>query len=295
MRRIYAPRECRRTWGWLVSAGPSLWLHAVRAATVHRVDAPELFSAELARRGLRHAAGPLPGQVDIWTGGMRLEVSVENLARRLSGGENDALLVAQFTDHVITAARPAALTTQGLYWFLEPSDYQVSAGYRAAVSPQLDRVLVHVSTDGALISWVTGPALSELGLSAEVAAQRAWSNLDTALHRAQQVIIPAPGDVTVLSFASDLPSKASLLLAPSLRAAISSITGWPVLAIAPDRDFTCIWDAAHPHLTGRLAGIVTREHARAPYPLSAEVFQISDSIKAIGRYQRHTGTRPASQ
>jgi hypothetical protein len=164
---------------------------------------------------------------------------------------------------------------------------QVSAGYRATVSPRLDRVLVHVSADGALISWITGRALSESGLSAEAAAQRAWSNLDTALQHAQQVTIPAPGGVTVLSFTSDLPSKASLLLAPSVRTAISSTTGWPVLAIAPDRDFTCIWDATHPHLIGRFAGIITREHARAPYPLSAEVFQINDSIKAIGRYQPH--------
>ena len=80
-----------------------------------------------------------------------------------------------------------------------------------------------------------------------------------------------------------LPSKALLLLAPSLRAAISPITGWPVLAIAPDRDSTCIRDAAHPWLTGHPSAITTREHARAAYPLSAEVFQISDSIKAIGR------------
>lgn len=33
-----------------------------------------------------------------------------------------------------------------------------------------------------------------------------------------------------------------------------------------------------------MSGVVRREHARAPYPLSPEIFQISDSLRVIGAY-----------
>jgi hypothetical protein len=215
--------------------------------------------------------------------GTRLVVSLDNLARQLAGGEDDLQQVAWFTDQVIAAARPAALTTDGLYWFLEPRDYQVAPDYREQVSPRLDRVLVHA--EGALIRWATPQALSDMGVPVEAASQHAWSNLDTALARAEPVTYPAPGGATLLSFAAALPSKASLLLAPSLRAAVEDTVGWPVLAVAPDRDFLYLWGAGYRDLVDRLGGVVTREHAQAPYPLSTEIFEIGDSIRALGRYQ----------
>jgi hypothetical protein len=249
------------------------------------VDPLEGFEAELAARGLRHAVDVSSGRCVIWVHGARLMVSLDNLARQLTGTEHDREQISWFTDQVLAAAQPASLTAEGLSWCLEPSHYQESAEYRAAVSPRLDRVLVHADAAGAPIHWITPRHLSELGLSAEAAAQRAWANLDAALRQAAQLTNPAPGGVTLLSFASGVPSKASLLLAPSLREAISDVAGWPVLAVAPDRDFVYIWNASHRELISRLGGVVTREHGRAPYPLSTEVLHISDTIHAIGSYQ----------
>ena len=251
-------------------------------ATVQLV---ELFEAELARRGLRYSAAPPPGRCVVWVDGTRLVVSLGNLARQLTGAEDDAQRVSWFTDQVIASAQRASLTTDGLYWFLEPGGCQDGADYREPVSPRLDRVLVHADAAGALIRWMAPHALTEMGLSADAASQHAWSNLDTALARAKQVSYPAPGGATLLSFATALPSKASLLLAPSLRTAVEGAVGWPVLAVAPDRDFVYVWNAGYRDLIGRLGGVVTREHARAPYPLSAEVLEIGDSIRAIGSYR----------
>jgi len=143
---------------------------------------------------------------------------------------------------------------------------------------------VHADPGTALIRWITPRVLSELGLSAGEASERAWSNLDAALQRAAQVTTGPVDGITLLGFAADLPSSASLLLAPSLREAVSDVTGWPVLAVAPDRDFVYVWNAGHRELLARLGGVVVRAHARAPYPLSTEVFQISDTIRAIGSY-----------
>lgn len=240
---------------------------------------------ELASRGLRYNAGPDPNGYTVWIDGTRLMVSLDNLARQLTGAEDDAQQVAWFTDQVIAAAQPTSLTAGGFYWFLQPSDPENGVAYREPVSPRLDRVLVHACATGALIRWVTPLVLTRAGMTADAASQDAWSNLDSALARAQRVPIPAPGGATLLSFATGLPSKASLLLAPSLRTAVEGTAGWPVLAVAPDRDFVYVWNARYRDLIGRLGGVVTREHAAAPYPLSTEILEISDSIHAIGRYQ----------
>jgi hypothetical protein len=92
--------------------------------------------------------------------------------------------------------------------------------------------------------------------------------------------------------ATELPSKASLLLASALREMIEDAIGWPVLAVAPDRDFVYLWNASRRDLIPRMGGVVCREHAQAPYPLSTEIFQISDSLRAIGTYA--PGSNPSS-
>jgi hypothetical protein len=88
--------------------------------------------------------------------------------------------------------------------------------------------------------------------------------------------------------ATELPSKASLLLAPALRERIEDVIGWPVLAVAPDHDFVYLWNASRRDLITGMGAVVTREHARAPHPLSTEIFQIGDSVQAIGAYAAAT-------
>jgi hypothetical protein len=260
-----------------------LWSRVM--ASLHLVDARELFEAELARRGIRYISDSGSGRCVVWAGGGKFVVSLDNLARQVTGDKSDPDRVAWFTDQVIGAAGPAALTADGLYWYLEPNDYQDRPDYRAAVSPRLDRVLVHADPGAALIRWMTPRALSELGLPAEAAAERAWSNLDAAARRAPQVTTGPKDGVTLLSFAAGSPSSASLLLAPALREVVSGVVGWPVLAVAPERDLIYLWNARHPDLAARLGTMVVRMHASAPYPLSTELFAISDSIRAIGSYQ----------
>src|SRR5258707_3945743 len=108
------------------------------AASLHRVDPRELFEAELARRGLRHAADVRSGRCVVWVRGAKLAVSLDNLARQLTGDEGDAERVAWFTDQVIAAAGPAGLSADGPYLCLEPNDYQDKPGAPAAAHPGRD-------------------------------------------------------------------------------------------------------------------------------------------------------------
>jgi hypothetical protein len=241
-----------------------------------------LFRAELARRGaVCTAAGD--GQWMVTAGSSRLLVRLDNLGRRLAGDGADAERVAFFADQLLATAQMPPVAVAGLYWFAQPNDNAAAATIRAPVSPQLDRVLVHVSDDGGLIRWVTHAHLQAAGLTEALAAERAWANLDQAVRQAQVTTLETAG-ATVAMLATELPSKASLLLAPALRERIEAVVGWPVLAVAPDRDFVYLWNASRRDLINGLGGVVSRENARAPYPLSTEIFQIGDSLRAIGAY-----------
>lgn len=260
------------------------------------MDVRELFRAELARRG---AAYTVTGD-GLWAvsvGSMQVLVSLDNLDRQLTLDRQldsdgaDSERIAAFTSQILAAARLSPVTASGLYWFTEPNDYEVTAEIRAPVSRQLDRVLVHVSDDGGLIRWVAHAHLEKAGLTAADAAERAWANLDLAVRQAQVKTIETAG-AAVAMLATVLPSKASLLLAPALREMIEDVIGWPVLAVAPDRDFVYLWNANRRDLISGMGGVVFREHARAPYPLSTEIFEISDSLRAIGTYA--PGSNPSS-
>jgi hypothetical protein len=260
------------------------------------MDVRELFRAELARRGTAcRVTGD--GHWAVSVGSLQILVSLDNLDRQfaldreLAGDGADSERIAAFTSQVLAAARLSPVTASGLYWFTEPNDYEVGAEIRAQVSPRLDRVLVHVSDGGGLIRWVAHAQLDKAGLTAADAAERAWANLDQAVRQAQVTTIETAGAVIAM-LATELPSKASLLLAPALRQMIEDVIGWPVLAVAPDRDFVYLWNASRRDLITGMGGVVCREHGRAPYPLSTEVFQISDSLRAIGAYA--AGSNPSS-
>lgn len=260
------------------------------------VDVRELFRAELARRGAAYRVRG-DGRWAVSAGGLEVLVSLDNLDRQLAldrelaGDSGDSQRIAAFTSQMLAAAQLTPVAASGLYWFTEPNDYEVTAEIRAAVSRRLDRVLVHVSDDGGLIRWVAHAHLEKAGLTAAGAADRAWANLDQAVRQAQVTTMETAG-AAVAMLATDLPSKASLLLAPALREMIEDVIGWPVLAVAPDRDFVYLWNASRRDLIAGMGGVVCREYARAPYPLSTEIFEISDSLQAIGAYA--AGSNPSS-
>lgn len=134
-----------------------------------------------------------------------------------------------------------------------------------------------------LSRWVARVHLDAAGLTTADAAERAWANLDQVALGAEGVTVETAGASKAM-LATDLPSKASLLLAPALRERIEDVIGRPVLAVAPDRDFVYLWKASRRDLMTGMGGVVCRVYARAPYPLSTEIFHTGDSLRAVGAY-----------
>lgn len=245
------------------------------------------FEDDLRRRGLAFGIDAESGRHAVEIGGGRVLVSLDNLQRDVAG-DGDVERVARFVDAVIATAAESgtALSADRLYWCLEPGDYEERADYRVAMSDRVDRVLVHLSDDGRLVTWVTPSMLDTLGLSEADAGEAAFANLRRALSEASVESQDIDG-VQLGFIGTSLPFKASLILAPNLRDATEAALGWPLTAVVPDRDFLYLWAARHTDFVGRVGRVVVREYLQASYPISTEVYEITDhAIRAIGEFPK---------
>src|SRR5690349_7722835 len=114
-----------------------------------------LFENELRLRGFPFSIDAESGRHAVEIGGGRMLISLDNLQRDVAG-DSDAGRVARFVDAIVasSSASETPLSADQLYWCLEPSDYAERADYRVAMSNRVDRVLVHLSSDGRLVTWV---------------------------------------------------------------------------------------------------------------------------------------------
>jgi hypothetical protein len=245
----------------------------------------ELFEAELRRRGLSFTIDEATGRHVIQAADWRLLVSLDNLQKEVRK-DYDIKRVSRFVDAIIATSTPLdiALSSERLFWCLDRNDYTESADYRIAISDCVDRVLVEPSHDARLIRWVSSDMLHGLAMSEHDAGAKAFSNLARALTEATLESHDIDG-VPLGYLATSLPFKASLMLAPNLKEVIGARLGWPLMAVAPDRNFLYLWAACHADFVQRVGHVVVDEHERAAYPISTEVFEINDDgIRAIGEF-----------
>jgi hypothetical protein len=249
------------------------------------MNARILLEDELRQRGLRFSVDAESGRHAVEVGGGRMLVSLDNLQRDLAR-DGDTGRISRFVDAIVASAgefaeAPAA---DQLYWCLERSDYEERADYRVAMSDRVDRVLVHLAKDQRLITWVTPEILDSLGLSETDAGATAFANLRRALMQSSIEFQDIDG-VRLGYITTSLPFKASLMLAPNLRETVEATLGWPLMAVVPDRDFLYLWAARHTGFINRVGGVVVSEYSRAAYPISTEVYEITDdAVRAVGEF-----------
>lgn len=133
-------------------------------------------------------------------------------------------------------------------------------------------------------TWVSEQMLSDWSVTEDDVLRRAGENLDKELQDVTLEFKDIDG-MRLAFFSSRLPFKASLILAPNVRKTVEPVLGWPVLAVAPGRNFLYLWNARHGELTNRLGGAVVDEFKALPYPLSTEVFELTDhGLRVIGEF-----------
>jgi uncharacterized protein YtpQ (UPF0354 family) len=249
------------------------------------MNVDRLFEEQLVYRGLTFSVDAESGRYAIEVNGSQMLVSLENLKRDM---ERDGAVerVSRFVDSIVASSdiSERARSPDQLYWCLEQNDYVEKADFRVPVSDRVDRVLVHLSSDSRLVTWVTDDLLRSLDISDVDAGVKAFANLARALTESTLESRDIDG-VQLGFFTTSLPFKASLILAPNLRDCVGQALGWPLMAVVPDRDFLYLWAARHKEFVGRVGGVVVREFAKASYPISTEIYEISDAgIRAIGTF-----------
>jgi hypothetical protein len=245
-----------------------------------------LFEDELHQRGLPFCIDAETGRYAVEIDGERMLVSLENLQRDVAM-DGDPGRISRFIDAIASSPldTEGALSADQIYWCLEPNDYEQSADFRVELSDRVDRVLVHLSSDSRLITWMTPEMLDSLGISEPEAGTRAFTNLAKVLDKATFETQDIDG-VQLCFLCTSFPFKASLILAPNLREMVGSTVGWPLMAVTPDRDFLYLWAARHADFARRVGHVVVREYSQASYPISTEVYEIEDQIRAIGEFPR---------
>ena len=245
-----------------------------------------IFEQELGRRGVAFRFDDGSGCYVVRHDGRDLFVSVDNLARKYLR-DSDEEHVVRFIDIVLSAPlgpRSWEAARTKVLFCLEPSDYAEPPDFRNPVSKRVDRVLVDVEPSKETISWMTPGMLEDWRVTLDEVEAMALSNLAAAL--ADATIEYKDIDGVRLGYAAtSIPFKSALILAPNLKQVVSPLLGWPLHAVIPDRDFLYLWDAQHKTFLNRVGGVVVKEFAAAPYPLTTEVFEIDDGgITAIGAF-----------
>jgi hypothetical protein len=268
--------------------GQSLQTRGILKMSGFSKSCRELFEQELNRRGVAFARDADSGRYEVKRAdGTRLQISLENLCREFYR-DNDPAHIARFIDTALSVRRIAKLWAEaerGLYLNLEPSDYADRSVLASTISGHVDSVPVLFDRNTGLITWVTLGMLRDWSVDVDALNRGAGVNLDEELRTATLEFHEF--DAVQLGFINSLlPFKASLVLAPNFRSFAEPILGWPLLAVAPARDFLFVWNARHREFINRLGSVVVKEYKTSPYPLSTEVFELTDQgMRAIGAFQ----------
>jgi len=245
-----------------------------------------LFLRELARRGIPAPRAQPEGTFVVEIGGGKFTVSLDNLAKDFAR-DQDAGRVARFVDAILATYEPLPPWPQakaGIRFSAEPSDHEFGDTLYDPITDSLCRVLAYVDEAETRITWLTPSLLEEWGQAKETVVEAAVQNMADLL-RKTPIEIEAIEPFRLGMFATHSPFKASLIFSPNLKEVLSAKLGWPVYAVIPCRDFTYVLEEKDRDLIVRLGGVVVDEFSRSAYPISTEIFRVSDDgIEAIGYF-----------
>lgn len=204
----------------------------------------------------------------------RTVVNIEKL-EGVFAGDSNRQRVARFVEITLASSLVLAgpIRAERLYWNLERNDCEIPAAFRVALSDRIDRVLVYLSEDERVASWVTPAVLESVELTEAEAGALAFENLDKALATAK-LDSDLVGNASLDFFSTGFALDSSLLLAPSL----SRIYGkGPVRAAAPSRHIHYLWPPAlEPEVMDELTRAILWRYQGERQPLSTDIYEISD-------------------
>jgi hypothetical protein len=244
------------------------------------------FLGEFANRGLPSPVVLPDGTFAVKLNETEFTISLENLARDFAT-DQDLRRVSRFVETILSTLQPLPdwpLAKAGIRFSAERSDHDFGDSLYESITDSLCRVLAYVDPGETSITWLTASMLEDWNVSREEAAAVAAENMSELL-RQTPVEIEMIDRFHLGMLATNSPLKASLIFSPNFAEILAPKLGWPVFAVIPCRDFAYVFPETDRDLIGRLGRVVVEEYSNGAYPISTEVYRLSDhGVKAIGRF-----------
>jgi hypothetical protein len=245
-----------------------------------------LFLDEMAKRNIEVKLDA-DGNYSLDLDGLTTRISLENLSRDFER-DHDPERVVTFVETITGSVElPDWHKAQGrIRWQPEPSDHQFGDTLREAVSDKVALVLVYVDPTETQIRWLCSADAEKWNKTRDDLMAAAQANMAGIL-RQTKIETAAVEEHRLGILSNDLVAfKAALLFCSNLKEVVEPVLGWPLFAVMPCRDFVYVLSQKDEPLLGRMGQVVMREYQKGGYPISTEVFEITDQgIRAIGDYQ----------
>jgi hypothetical protein len=245
-----------------------------------------LFLDELARRNIPVKLGE-DGGYEIEIDGTKATIQLENVSRDFAR-DRDPNRIKNFVDTITArikipdweAARPR------IRWSLEPTDMPLADALHDKVSDQVALVLVHVSADETQVMWLNDAMALKWGQTKESLFATAVENMKLLLADASVEVTPVDEHKLGILKTKYTAFKAALVFCPGLKALAEPVLGWPLYVVMPCRDFVYLVPETARDILGGVGHVVVKEFNDSSYPLSTEVFELTDSgLRAFAEFQ----------
>lgn len=218
---------------------------------------------------------------------LEMSISLENLIKEYAT-DRDPQRITNFVEQIMTAAQPLPPWSEAqkrVYFMAEPADYDFDNSLFEPISEQLCKVLVCLLPDDSGILWITPEILEEWGQTQETVENIAEFNLAELLEKTK-LHVRKFDKYHLGMFITPSVLKASLIFSPNLKEIVEPKLGWPIFAIVPCRDFCYLIPEKDSELLERVAPVVVSEYYGRGYPISTEIYHISDEgIDALGSFE----------
>jgi hypothetical protein len=229
--------------------------------------------------------------------GYEATVNLLNVTRQFAK-YGDAYLVMQFATSILDEVADFddwEKTKRQVIWTIQSNDLVEQSDLAIHLSDQTHRALAHYDPVTGEVLGLESHMLIDMSVSEAMAGEAADANLAAALHKSDLIVRVHRG-VRFAMIYTELPFKASLMLAPNLRKVVEPVLGWPLFIVMPRQNFMSLYDARcfengavdiFEMLPG-LGSLVLEEYEHGTYPLSTEIFEISDNgVRAVAEFRPH--------
>jgi hypothetical protein len=223
-------------------------------------------------------------------------LSLSNVARELAT-DGDTGRVTRFARNMLTPIQAPTdwmKVKHQVLWDIQSNTIVGQSDLAIHLSDQVHQAPVIFDPQTSQILFLDSALLIEMSVTERTVAEAADANLAAELRKADIVVRELEGRRTGFVH-SELPFKAALILASNLRKIVKPILGWPLFAVIPNRNNVYLFCAddfdSMDHFFQTVPGLgghVLEQYELGAYPLSTEIFEITDEgVRAIAEYARH--------